>query len=493
MSLTPTTIVCPVYAPQREATTAAPATAKAGRFQRSATYEGARTGPLNREHWAHADDYSANAAADPETRRILRRRARYERDNDPHLNGLTKTLAYDLVGTGPRLQFQLGEEHEDAARLVEQSFAAWCRAADIADKLRVMHEARPTDGESFGLLTHNPLLANPVKLDLKVLEADQIASPLALDPTDPNAIDGIEFDQYGNPAFYHVLKQHPGDSGWWNWAGEADKVQARYVLHWFRPARPGQARGVSELASSLPIGSQTRRYSAAVLGAAEFAASIAGVMHSTLPPADGGPVAVEAMDEIPVSRMNLLTLPEGWAASQFKAEQPTGTYKEYVGEKRNEMARPMLAPFNVISGNSSGYNYSSGRLDHVPYHRVVWIERERFRQRVIDKLFLAWVQEAQLVGLIPDTLPPLNLWLWEWHWDGFNSIDPFKDAQAVQMRLATGLSTLSEECAAEGKDWKDVMTQRAREIAFAEELGLAPTGTPAPEPEPAPAEEPADA
>jgi capsid protein len=216
-------------------------------------------------------------------------------------------------------------------------------------------------------------------------------------------------------------------------------------------------------------------------------------MHSTLPPADGGPVSIEAMDEIPMSRQNLITLPEGWQAHQFKAEQPTGTYKEYVGEKRNEMARPTLAPFNVISGNSSGYNYSSGRLDHVPYHRVVWIERERFRQRVIDKLFLAWVQEAQLVGLIPDTLPPLNLWVWEWHWDGFASIDPFKDAQAVQMRLMTGLSTLSEECAAEGKDWRDVMTQRAREIAFAEELGLAPTGTPAPEPEPAPAEEPADA
>ena len=60
----------------------------------------------------------------------------------------------------------------------------------------------------------------------------------------------------------------------------------------------------------------------------------------------------------------LLTMPEGWDATQFKPEQPTSSYKEFKGEILNEMGRCLNAPFNVIAGNSSGYNYSSGRLDH---------------------------------------------------------------------------------------------------------------------------------
>jgi len=435
------------------------------------SYDAAQNTPTNRKHWTAADDYSANAAASPEVRRALRRRARYERDNDPHLNGLTKTLAHDLVGTGPRLQLGLGEEHYDAARLVEQSYAAWCRAVDLAEKLRLMHEARPTDGEAFGLFVTNPLVSHVVKLDLRVIEAEQVCTP-DVDPLNPNAVDGIVFDRHGNPEFYHVLRQHPGDT-YYSWTLEYDRVPARNVVHWFRPARPGQARGVSELASSLEIGAQTRRYSAAVLSAAEFAAMLAGVLEQEVPAGEVGVTSLEDWNEVEMTKGALLTLPKGTRASQFKPEQPITNYKDYVHEKRNEMARPTLAPFNVISGNSSGYNYSSGRLDHIPYHRIVWIERERMRSKVLDRLFLAWYAEAQLLGLIPDSLPAINEWIWEWQWDGFASIDPLKDTSAIELRLQLNLTTLAEECAAEGKDWREVLKQRAAEKAFMKELGLA--------------------
>jgi lambda family phage portal protein len=481
-------ITCPIYAAPP-----VPKAAPAAHPTRHSKYDAAGSGSENRVHWSYADDLSANAAASPEVRRTLRRRARYERDNDPHINGLTKQLAYDLVGTGPRLQLQLGEEYETAARLVEQSFAAWCRACDLADKLRVLHEARPTDGESFGQFITNPALPNPVKLDLRTYEAEQVASPWG-ELTDD--VDGIRFDASGNPTAYHVLSEHPGDT-YTAAFGEGRWVPARYMVHWFRPSRPGQARGVSELASALAISSQTRRYSQAVLSAAEFAASIAGVMYSTLPPADG-PVSVEAMDPIEVPRAKLLTLPEGWQAGQLKAEQPTGTHNEFVDGKRADQARPLGVPRNVMLGNSSQYNFSSGRLDHVPYHRTLWIERDRFRNRVVDRLFLAWVQEAQLVGLIPDALPALNLWTWDWHWDGFGAIDPVKETQASVDRINAGLSTLQEENAADGKDWRDVLTQKAREKRFAESLGLTLTTVPAPPntaavpTRDAPAEDPAD-
>jgi lambda family phage portal protein len=454
-------------------------------------FEAAQGGATNRRHWSNADDLGPRDYASADTRRVLRRRARYERDNDPHLDGLMKTLANDMVGTGPRLQLGLAEEHFAASRLVEQSFAAWCRAVDLAEDLRLMHEAKPTDGESFAQFVTDPALPSPVKLDLRVLETEQVQTPdLGLNTA--RAVDGIEFDSAGKPAYYHVLREHPGDG--YAWGLEYDRVPARLMVHWFRPRRAGQARGVSELASALEIGAQTRRYSAAVLSAAEFAAMLAGVLEQDTSPGEDAVTAITDWQEVEMTRGALLTLPKGTKASQFRPEQPTNSYKEFVAEKRNEMARPTLAPFNVISGNSSGYNYSSGRLDHVPYHRFVWIERERMRHRVLDKLFLAWLAEAQLIGLIPDTLPAVNEWVWEWQWDGFASIDPLKDTQASQLRLATGLTTLSEECAAEGKNWQDVLRQKAVEKRYAADLeaeyGVS-LSEPAAAPATTPAEEPA--
>lgn len=414
--------------------------------------------------WSSADDLGPNAATASGVRYTLRRRARAERDNDPHLNGLLKTLAHDKVGTGPRLQLQLGAETYAAARLVEQSFAAWAKAADLAEKLRLLDESRPVDGETFALLTANERLPHPVKMDVRCLESEQVADPSL-------NTDGIRYDAAGNPTEYCVLREHPGDS-YLRWTGgshgygAADWIPARNVLHWFRPSRPGQLRGVSELAAALLTGSQTRRFASAVLTAAEFAAMLAGVLTTDQQPESGDPPTIEAMDEFPLTKGQLLTLPKGWDAKQFNATQPTATYKEYVTEKRSEMARPVLAPRNLVTGDSSDFNFASGRLDHLPYQRIVWIERDRLRARVVDRIFLAWLREADLVGLIPDGLPPINEWVWDWQWDGFQQLDPVKETNAIESRLRLGLTTLSEECAAGGTNWRDNVDQRVEEVAY---------------------------
>lgn len=479
MSPLPTiTVTTPVYLPPKpERPPLAPPVVRP-----QARYDAAQTGTQNRAHWSGADDMSANAAADPEVRRRLRRRARYERDNNPGLNGLVRTLAHETVGTGPRLLLDLGEPHEAAARGIEGQFKRWCRAVNLADKLRVMREARPVDGEAFGLLTTNPAVRHPVKLDVRLVEADQVETPGPV--TRPTDVSGVEFDADGNPAYYHVLRQHPGDSGWWNWAGEFDRVPARLVLHWFVPSRPGQARGVPEITPSLETVAQLRRYDLAVLSAAETAASIAGVIRSgagdTSYDAEGsGEGRVEDFAEVAISRNALLKLPDGQTIEQFKAEQPTANYGEYKAAKMAEVGRPLLAPRNIATADSSSFNYSSGRLDHQPFHRSVWIDRAKAESDLLDRLFLAWLAEARLVGLLPDGLPDPDGWGVEWQWDGFTQLDPLKDTKAAELRITLGLSTLAEECAAEGRDWRQVMAQRAKEVAFARALGLAPATPPA--------------
>jgi lambda family phage portal protein len=437
----------------------------------SAKYDAAQSTDENTKHWVNADSLSANAANTPLVRWTLRNRSRYEVANNSYAKGLLSTLAHDLVGTGPRLQ--LGFADSTVSRRIEAAFKQWTRAVGLAEKLRIAHETRIRDGEVFFQFTSNPLLPTPTTLDVRLVEADQCTTT-DLSYNDPLAVDGMKLDEFGNVSEYHFLKSHPGDLAMRpNWAH--DKIDAKYVVHWFRPDRPGQARGIPEISSALPLFAQLRRYTLATLGAAEVAAMISGVMHTTASAADGASVSVESMDRIELERNALLSLPEGWEAKQFDAKQPISTYPDFKGEILNEIGRCTNSPFNVIAGNSSKYNYSSGRLDHLLYYRNVRVERARLESVILYRVFCMWYEEALMVpGLLPPNLPPVSSWRIAWYWDGFDSIDPQKDASANQTLLETNQTTLAEIYAEYGQDWEEQVRQIAKERALLKELGISP-------------------
>ncbi len=443
-----------------------------------ALYDAAQTSPRNKDHWSRANGRGPNVANDTLTRQIIAWRARYERDNNPNLNGLSKTLAADLIGTGPRLQLSFEDEkYNEAGREVERNFAKYCDDIHFTEKLRLLVEPRPIDGETFGQFITNELSPNPVKLDLKVMEMEQVATPFVSVRLQPiGAVDGIVFDKYGNPALYHVLRWHPGDllpTG-----NLYDEVPASQIVHWYRPSRPGQARGISEFAASLESCGQTRDYANATLTKAQTCANLVGKLKTNKPfdanDEDDEANDIEFMENVPVVEGGLISLPEDWDAEAFNAGTTTTGYKEFVAEKNGELGRPVGAPYNVTVGNSSGYNYSSGRLDHVPYHRLAWIDRERLRLIVLIKLIRAWYEEAILVDQVPAELPPIEEWCIDFQWDAFDSIDPQKDADAWEKLLDLQVTTRTEICASRGLRFRDVIDTLAAEAEYMRSKGLDP-------------------
>jgi len=431
-----------------------------------ARYDAAVTTHDNRRHWAGADGLSAKAANSPEVRRILRNRARYEVANNSYARGIVLTLANDVIGTGPRLQMLTGDA--EANRRIERDFAVWSRAADLAEKLRTLRMARAEDGEGFIVLTSNPAIPTPMKLDLRLVEADQVATP-DLSILKPGAVDGIVFDSAGNPVEYHVLKSHPGDPAS-RYLLQYDRVPAAAVIHWFRADRPGQARGIPDIMPALPLFAQLRRYTLAVIAAAETAADFAGILY-TDSPASGEADAAEPFESIELEQRALLTMPGGWKMGQIHAEQPSTTYGEFKREILNEIARCLNMPYNVAAGNSSGYNYASGRLDHQTYFKAVRVEQSHLEVTVLDRILAAWFDEAVLIpGLLPAGL--IAEWPHQWFWDGHEHVDPAKEAAAQATRLGSHTTTLAYEYARQGRDWESELHQRAKEVALMEELGL---------------------
>jgi lambda family phage portal protein len=333
-----------------------------------------------------------------------------------------------------------------------------------------MRLARATDGEAFAILTSNPQLASAIQLDLRLMEAEQVTTP-DLNVLLSNAIDGIVFDQYGNPVEYHVLKSHPSDTTAFG-GNEYDRLPANTVVHWFRADRPGQARGIPDIMPALPLFAQLRRYTLAVIAAAETAADFAGILYTDAP-ANGEADAAEPFEPIELEKRALVTMPGGWKMSQLQAEQPATTYAEFKREILNEIARCLNMPFNVAAGNSSGYNYASGRLDHQTYFKSIRVEQAHVECVVLDRILSAWLDEAALIpGLLPAGLGPFADWPHQWFWDGHEHVDPAKEASAQATRLANHTTTLAHEYARQGRDWEEALHQRAAEVALMRELGL---------------------
>ncbi len=435
------------------------------------SYDAAQTTNDNTNHWAKADLLSVNATASPAIRQSLRSRARYEVANNSYAKGIVLTLANDTIGTGPRLQMSQGERVEKAiAKKVEAEFRQWAIAVDLPGKLRTMRAAKAVDGEAFCQFIANQEMATPVKLGLQLLEADQVSSGSNAPATAPGGIepiDGLVFDTYGNVRFYEVLDYHPGALNV-TYSVQPRRVRAENMIHWFRVDRPGQSRGLPEILPALPLFAELRRYTLAVVAAAESAADWAIVMR-TSSGASTSTAEVDATLTMDVERRMAVFAPEGWEPTQIKAEQPTTTYDMFKRELLNEIARCLNMPYNIAACDSSSYNYASGRLDHQTYGKAIRVEQAHLESVVLDRILAAWMAEAVLV--YPE-LDGLESFPHTWFWDGQEHVDPVKDATAQQTRLEMHTTTLAAEYAKQGRDWETELRQRAKELKLQKELGL---------------------
>jgi capsid protein len=431
----------------------------------AARYDSAQTVDDNRNHWMMADALAADAADSPAVRSILRNRSRYEVANNCYAAGVGLTIANDCIGTGPRLNIDSdsGSISQADADDVEAKFTSWCEAVNLPELLRTMRHARRQDGEAFALLVSNPRLEDPVKLGLRLVEAECVTSASAM-PSDRNA-DGIHLDEHGNVESYEVLRSHPGGLDPAR-ALQFDLWPAALVLHWFRPRRPQQHRGIPEMLPALPLYATLRRYSQATLDAAETAADMA-VLLQTQAGAEfaNKPVEADPFSTIPFSRRMYIALPQGYEAKQFDPKQPTQVYSDFKREIAGEIGRCENVARNVVLLDSSESNFASGQLDYRITYRQHDIDRDSARLILLDRIFRAWLDEALLIGgYLPAAMRAARLVLppHSWHWDSNELGDPLKLAKAKAEQLRCGLTSLPELYAARGQDWAKALRLAAR-------------------------------
>jgi capsid protein len=435
------------------------------RFTRlKATYDAARTTDEFKNYWANADRLDADSANSREVRHTLISRSRYEVANNAFSDGIAQTITNDLIGNGPTLRMQSSSEGFN--RMVELSWHLWSTAIDLRRKLWCMGHAKHVDGEGFGFIRRNPRVRHPIPLDVVLYEAEQIQTPY-LSILDAGYIDGIRFDDFGNPLWYDLLREHPGAFGASLAIGETERVPADKVLHWFRLRRPGQHRGVPEMGSSLNAGAAGRRWREATLSAAERAALLTLMMETPMTPDEADAVAPFTTMDIEKGLMSFL--PMGWKPNQLDGKFPTASHESFNKQLINEMGRSVNMPRNKAAADSSDYNYASGRLDHGTYYDSLDVQRVDCNSRVLTPLFNAWFDLAVArfgwLGGDPDAIGPvarLHLWDWPKH----RVADVEAEANANQTCLQSGQKFLHTIFTDAGMDFEDELDKAAKSFGI---------------------------
>lgn len=424
-----------------------------------ASYDAAADSDDTRNHWANADAYDADSANSITVRERLVQRSRYEIANNGYADGIASTWTTDLIGKGPALRMQTGSEAFN--QLVESSWYYWTRAVRFRRKLWCLAHALHSDGEGLAVVRRNRNVRHAIKLDLRLYETEHCQTPL-LSWGQANYIDGIKFDELGDPLWYDILPEHPGSSGYRTYNLTPERVPARYVLHWFKLRRPGQHRGIPECTSTLNTGAAARRWREATLAAAETAADFAVLLRTIFEPDELD--AAEPFSTLEIQKRMMTALPNNFEPYQLKSEHPNATYEAFHKTLINEQARPKAMPFNKAACDSSSYNYASGRLDHQTYYASLDVQREDCNDLVLDPLFDVWFEAAILtygwLGGDPERVSNQarsHLWDWPKH----RVADVKTEADANDTQLKNGTKSLAALYTEAGQDYEDECAAQA--------------------------------
>ena len=423
--------------------------------------------------WRFSDNKSADLSLSPNVRKKARERARYEVANNSYATGAGWSIVNSVIPNVPRLQFtplEKNDKNDRLARQLELDFSSWARSVRLAEKLRSMRFAKYQDGETFAVLHENAKLQTDVKLDISPIDCERVSNADIFGQDaffNPQDVDGIILDDWGNPVSYRVLTFHPGNP---NYQTTARVYSADKVLHWYRRTTPEQHRGISELAPALLLFNYLRRYTYSVVRASEIAADLALILKTNDVDVYGGSSDIEIENpiiETSFSRGSTVTLPDGFDATQLKAEQPTAQFSTLVDELLGAIGASLGLPRLIMRKSATGFTYASARVDLSEMERFISIERDELNNAVIGPLFGAFKKEWELVN---KTKLPAATISWYYAEAIGNKIDPQKEATAQQTRIANKTTTLAIEFAKLGLDWEEELEQQAIEKAKIKQL-----------------------
>ena len=407
-------------------------------------------------------------------------------------NAALESYVANAIGTGIKPQSMLTDSTQrEAVQTLWRNWTVEADAAGLTDfyGLQAMAcRAMLEGGEVLLRLRYRrPEDALSVGLQIQVLEPEHLPVQMNSVAENGNLIRaGIEFDRLGKRVAYHLYRSHPEDGALAPMSGNGDnstvRVDAAEIIHMYRPLRPGQIRGEPWLARALMKLHDLDQYDDAELVRKKTAAMFAGFVTRLAPEdnllneglSDASGVAMAGMEP---GTMQILEPGE-----DIKFSQPAdvgGSYSEFMRMQFRAVAAAMGVTYEQLTGDLTQVNYSSIRAGLLEFRRrVESLQHGVIVHQLCRPIWRAWMDQAAIEGAL--NLPGYanaktvrrDYQACKWIPQGWQWVDPLKEADAMKAAIRSGLMSRSEAISANGYDAEDVDREIAADNARADGLGL---------------------
>jgi lambda family phage portal protein len=403
---------------------------------------------------------------------------------------------------------------------VEAKFTAWAespncwvdaaRTLTFTAMIRLAVGVHLYGGEVLAVaewMRDNP---RPNRTAIQMVEADRLVTPMEM-MNDAQVRGGIRMNRYGAPLTAYIRTYHPSD-----YLRSYDPLQYRavdwrkpwgrqQVIHIHEQVRVDQTRGISELVAGLKTTQIAKKFRDITLQNAVLNASFAASIESELPDAavynqlGSGNIgdAVTSYAEAYLSAIAEYTggarnmaidgvkIPHLFPGTKLQL-RPAGTVggvgQDFETSLNRHLAAILGTSYEELTHDYSKTNYSSAKAGKGDTGRFMAALKRRVADSFANHVYALWLEEEINKGGL-ETVRPSDPNFYEglnkeaycradWIGAGVTQIDEMKETQAAALRVKYNLSTIQEETARLGKDWRRVIRQREKEQQMLEEAGL---------------------
>lgn len=466
------------------------------RYQTLANFEGAKKDRRNATWRTARGTQDALAFADLD---LLIDRSRDLARNTAVGRAVILSYLRNVIGTGIRPNAKIKNAEGDAIKpfnaSVNKEFLRWAnnpRMCDAEGRLtfwEMQEQCLQRMLEDGGVLIHRIVQrrrGSRIPLVIKRYEVTQLATELRNNKDTGNEIRrGVEVDKGGMPVAYHLYDIPKNDA-----VGKSPqrivRIPADRIDHLYRCERPGQTHGIPLLSVVSQRIWQMAEFDSYEVEAARTTAAIALIINqgTSVNRFAGGGLAATAGESTIDTRGNQEIRLEpnmifrGQPGDEVKGMVPTrpgSMYAPFTKEQKSATAAGCNLGYEQVARDFSQGTFAAQRQSKLEDQRG-W---EPLQLSISHHMCIPIHNEFLLLGMLADVFDQqpmlsddIDLSDVEWQPQGWDWIDPEKEAKAELIKLQMRLQSRTRSAARQGIVWSEEVEQIARDDALLEELGI---------------------
>lgn len=420
--------------------------------------------------------------------RILRGRARDTARNNPFGKRFVRACRAHIVGhcgvkLEPTVTFANGEPYETLNDTIEEAWEDWAKPQHCTTNKRLgwvglqrlVVSEWASCGEALVVIRYGKQYK--YGFALQPIDADRLDDQFSLARDARKGQNevrfGVELDEAGAPVAYHILDHHPADIS--SIAAREQfrrRIPAEQVIHLYRDdERVELTRGVPDLAIALRDLRHLDGFQEAALIKMRTAAAAMGFITTKGP--DAEPTTPEEGLEFAAEAGMIRELGMGQEFQGWDPSEPATSYPEFVKAILRSIASGLGISYNQLANDLSDANYSSMRVGRAE-EQETWKELQSwFIAQFCERVYDVWIRMAVLSGAVPAASQgSRDITAHEFTGRRWAAVDPVKEVEAYERRVALGIDSRKNIAAQEGGDFYETIDDLTEEEAYAESHGI---------------------